>query len=147
MAAEPTSNADHYRLIRARLEHEDGLIVNRLSWLMASQSFLFTAYAIVLNGIGSATSHIAEHLQRLIHLIPLVGIAASALIFAGIFAATRAMKWLREVFRAKVPDEAALGLPPLQTPGPIAATGLAAPLILPLAFVGVWLYLLITFAR
>jgi hypothetical protein len=141
-------DAEYYALIRARLEHEDGLIVNRLSWLMASQSFLFTAYAIVLNGLSSATTRsILDHHGRLIRLIPVVGIASSALISAGIVAATRAMAWLRRQFRLRVPDEAALGLPPIQTPGPIAAAGLAAPLILPVAFVAVWVYLLVTRLR
>jgi hypothetical protein len=141
-------DAEYYALIRARLEHEDGLIVNRLSWLMASQSFLFTAYAIVLNGLSSATTRsILDHHGRLIRLIPVVGIASSALISTGIVAATRAMAWLRRQFRLRVPDEVALGLPPIQTPGPIAAAGLAAPLILPVAFVAVWLYLLVTRLR
>jgi hypothetical protein len=30
-----------YRLFRSRIEHEDNLIVQRLSWLMASQSCFF----------------------------------------------------------------------------------------------------------
>jgi hypothetical protein len=137
-------DADYYKLIRARLEHEDGLIVNRLAWLMASQSFLFTAYAIVLNGLATpAAQSILNHHARLIRLIPFVGIASSALISAGILAAIRAMAWLRGQFRSRVPDEAALGLPPIQTPRSISMMGLAAPLILPGVFVVVWLYLLV----
>jgi hypothetical protein len=152
MAGEETpgriGDAEYYALIRARLEHEDGLIVNRLAWLMASQSFLFTAYAIVLNGLASTTTQsILDHHARLIRLIPIVGIASSALISAGLLAATRAMAWLRRQFRSRVPDETALGLPPIQTPCAIAAAGLAAPLILPVVFVAVWLYLLITRLR
>ena len=42
-----------YQAIRARIEHEDGLTVNRLSWLVGSQSFLFTAYALTLNGLAA----------------------------------------------------------------------------------------------
>jgi hypothetical protein len=125
----------YYLHLRSRLEHEDGLIVNRLSWLMASESFFFTAYAIALNGAGT------PHHRRLIHLIPLVAIASSSLIFAGIVAAVRAMGWIRGLLRARIPDEAALGMPPLHTPGSVKP-GLAAPLLLPLLFVAVWLYLL-----
>ena len=126
-----------YHLLRSRLEHEDGLIVSRLAWLMASQSFLFTAYAIVLNGPGTST-----HL-RLLQLLPMVAIASSTLIFVGIFAAIRAMGWLRELLRARVPEAATLGLPPLHTPGSVKA-GLAAPVALPLIFIASWLYLLAT---
>ena len=126
-----------YQHLRARLEHEDGLIVSRLAWLMASESFLFTAYAIVLN--GQATS---RHL-RLMQLIPLVAMASSALIFIGIAAAIRSMGWLRELLRRRIPDESVLGLPPLHTPGSVKA-GLAAPVLLPLVFGAVWLYILTT---
>ena len=35
-------------LIQARLSHEDELINQRISWLVNSQSFLLTAYAIHL---------------------------------------------------------------------------------------------------
>jgi hypothetical protein len=127
-----------YSMMRARLEHEDGLIVSRLAWLMASESFLLTAYAIVLNGSGSSVH------GRLLQLIPIVAIASSALIFVGIVAAVQAMSWIRGLLRARVPDETALGLPPLHTPGWIAAAGLFAPVVLPLVFVAVWLYLLST---
>src|SRR5204862_7901857 len=88
---------EFYKLLRSRLEHEDGLIVNRLSWLVASQSFLFTAYAIVLNGLGGppGSQSVFDRQTGLLHLIPLVGIAAAALIYAGILAAIRAIVWLR----------------------------------------------------
>jgi len=69
-----------YDHLRHRIEHEDSLIVSRLAWLMASESFLFTAYAIVVNGTGTAT----DARERLIRLIAVVGIATSSLILVGI---------------------------------------------------------------
>ena len=127
----------YYHHLRARLEHEDGLIVNRLSWLMAAESFFFTAYAIALNGPATP-----QH-RRLIHLIPLVAVVSSGLIWIGIVAAVRAIRWIRGLLRARIPDEASLGMPPIHTPG-LMVPGFAAPLILPLVFVLVWLYLLVT---
>jgi len=135
---EPPDRIDdiaYYHHLRSRLEHEDGLIVNRLAWLMASESFLFTAYAIVLNGTGTPQQ------RRLTSLIPLVAIGTSVLIFVGIAAAVKAMGWIRGLLRERIPDEARLGLPPIHTPGSVKA-GLAAPLLLPAMFVVVWLYLL-----
>ena len=126
-----------YQHLRARFEHEDGLIVSRLSWLMAAESFLFTAYAIVLNG------PVSPHHGRLMWLIPLVAIVSSALIFVGIVAAVRAMGWIRGLWSAGAADRSSLGLPPLHTPGSMKA-GLAAPLLLPLVFIAVWHYLLCT---
>jgi hypothetical protein len=41
--AENISPLDRYRIFRSRIEHEDNLILQRLSWLMASQSCLLTA--------------------------------------------------------------------------------------------------------
>ena len=49
---DPISPADFYRLIRSQIEHEDNLNSQRLSWFVASQSFLFTAYAIVLSNLS-----------------------------------------------------------------------------------------------
>jgi len=126
-----------YLHLRSRMEHEDGLIVNRLSWLMASESFFFSAYAIVQNGSGSP-----QH-RRLLHLIPLVAMASSALIFVVILAAIAAQGWIRGLMKARVPDPASLGMPPLFSPVSTRAGGLTAPLILPPLFVAVWLYLLI----
>ena len=129
-------------LLRARIEHEDGLIVSRTTWLMASESFLYTAYAIALNGITTPGMANVEHQARLLKLIPLIGIACSVLILTGILAAIRAMAWLRKLYRTRVREEA--GLAPIQTPIPIVAAGLAAPVLLPSVFVVVWVYLLAT---
>lgn len=140
---EPIDPVAYYRAIRERLQHEDGLIVNRLAWLMASQSFLFTAYAIVLNGAAlPSAGRIGEHQAGLLRLLPLVGTVSTALIYAGILAAIRAMSWLADEFRKRVPDESALGLPPVYTPAPIRNFGLAAPALLPVLFLILWIYLL-----
>jgi len=124
-----------YNHLRSRVEHEDDLIVNRTLWLMAAQSFFFTAYAIAMNGPEDRRHGI------LLRLLPLVAVISSAMIFVGVAAAVRAMLWFREVLRERMPDETRLGLPPLQTPGGVNA-GLAAPLLLPPVFIVVWIYLL-----
>jgi len=127
-----------YQHLRTRLEHEDGLIVNRLAWLMAAESFFFSAYAIALNGAGT------PHHRRLIHLIPLVAMASSALIWVAIVAAARALWWIQGLIRTRVPDPAVLGLPPLHSPASMTVPGLMAPLILPPLFFTVWCYLLVS---
>ena len=47
---------DWYRTIRDQIQHEDNLIVQRLAWLMAAQSFFFTGYAIVAATLPTAAS-------------------------------------------------------------------------------------------
>jgi hypothetical protein len=39
------SEGEFYDAARRRIEQEDSLNVNRLTWLMGSQSFLFSAFA------------------------------------------------------------------------------------------------------
>ena len=73
---------ERYQVFRNRIEHEDNLIMQRLSWLMASQSFLFTAYAIVTNGLSSgplAGNVFISHLNTLARIIPIVALLNSLL--------------------------------------------------------------------
>ena len=46
---ESISGIQYYKIIRSQIEHEDNLINQRLSWFVAAQAFLFSAYAILLN--------------------------------------------------------------------------------------------------
>jgi len=126
---------DNYSLIRSRIEPEDTLMTQRLSWLIASQSFFFTAYAIVT--VNAAPGKNLHHLPV---LIPLVALISSTLIFLTIVAAILAINSLRRAYDATNPSP---DLPPLQTPIHIRLLGLTAPLLLPLLFLAVWLYLLL----
>ena len=71
MTSETTTQEISYGdAVRRQIEHEDVLIVNRLSWLIASQSFLFTAYAIMLNGpVLTRNEHFAAHGELLVKII------------------------------------------------------------------------------
>ena len=60
-----------FSLIQARLSHEDDLVNQRVSWLVNSQSFLLTAYAITLNGLAADASKPLAIVQRkLLNLLP-----------------------------------------------------------------------------
>src|SRR4051812_50213050 len=89
------SPLERYQLFRSRIEHEDNLIMQRLSWLMASQSFLFTAYAIVTNGMTTSPTSggnvFVSHLSTLARIIPIVALLNSLLILISILAALRAI--------------------------------------------------------
>lgn len=138
------SPLESYQLFRSRIEHEDNLIIQRLSWLLASQAFLFTAYAITTNGLSSVEPKVAGHFLEqsglLFRLIPTVAIGVAVLIYIGILAALRAIRQLRRLYQAQpVPPD----LPPIQTPATTRLLGLSAPLLLPLLFISVWLVLLL----
>jgi hypothetical protein len=143
IASEQISAPELYRIFRSRIEHEDDLIIQRLSWLVASQSFLFTAYAITTNSLTSldpkSAARFLEQSELLFRLIPTVAICVALLIYISILAALRAIRQIRRLYHAKsLPPE----LPPIQTSATTRLLGLSAPLLLPLLFVSVWLVLL-----
>jgi hypothetical protein len=141
---EKLSPLERYQLFRSRIEHEDNLIMQRLSWLMASQSFLFTAYAIVTNGlstsIGGSGNVYVNRLTVLVEIIPVVALLNSLLILVSIAGALKAVRELRCRYRQQAEI---LELLPLQTSRVARVLGLSAPIILPLLFLTVWLFLLL----
>ena len=140
---ENISPLERYQLFRNRIEHEDNLVMQRLSWLMASQSFLFTAFAIVTNGLSGLPSSggntFVGRLQTLTEIIPVVALVNSLLIFVSILAALKAITELRREY-LRQPE--LLKTLPLQTSRVARAAGLSAPVLLPLLFFAVWLFLL-----
>lgn len=140
---ESLSPLERYQVFRSRIEHEDNLIMQRLSWLMASQSFLFTAYAIVTNGLANPpptgpNPHVI-HLRTLIRIIPIVALLNSLLIAISITAAIVAINHLRRSYQNQ---PGTLQVVPLQTTLGTRVMGLSAPVLLPLLFLSVWLFLL-----
>src|SRR4051812_34673596 len=137
------SPLERYQLFRSRIEHEDNLIMQRLSWLMASQSFLFTAYAIVTNGMTTSPmtggNLFVGRLLTLARIIPVVALVNSLLIFVSITAALKAIRELRHSYRL-LPET--FDVIPLQTSKSARVLGLSAPVLLPLLFLAVWLFLL-----
>ena len=138
------SPLERYQIFRNRIEHEDNLIMQRLSWLMASQSFLFTAYAIVTNGLTTSPATggnmFVNHLLTLARIIPVVALLNSLLILVSILAALKAIRELRHGYQHQ-PET--LEVIPLQTSKIARTLGLSAPVLLPLLFLSVWLFLLL----
>ncbi len=138
------SDAEYYRLIRPQIEFEDGLITQRLSWFVAAQSFLFTAYAITLNAPQVAAEEIFRDQQhRVYHLIPVVAVASGVLIYLAIVAGVLAQARLRRFLKEHVTAEKLLDFPPIQGMLETRVLGMAAPLGLPLVFVAVWIFLFV----
>src|SRR5476651_1305004 len=92
---------EFYHLVRSQIEHEDNLNSQRLSWFVASQSFLFTAYAIVVSNLSPGRlPWVEEQISLLILLIPLLAILTCVLIYATILAGSAAMRNLRADYSA-----------------------------------------------
>lgn len=81
---------------RARIEHEDHLVNHRMSWLVGSQSFLFAADVVLVNGpIYSGiqgTSPYVDIASSLLYFIPLIGIVIGVCSFVGVLAAFFAIR-------------------------------------------------------
>jgi hypothetical protein len=90
--SQSVSPADWYRTIRDQIQHEDNLIVQRLSWLMAAQSFFFTGYAIIANASPQARSPLlAKQQDLLFNIIPAVACISDVLIFCSVIAGVLAL--------------------------------------------------------
>lgn len=66
-------------------EHE--LINRRLSWLLTSQSILFAAMALVVDGVDlSIKDNLSARSEEFIKVIPIMGAVISLSIFSGVLA-------------------------------------------------------------
>ena len=134
------SETERYRLVRQQIEHEDNLISQRLSWLLGSQSFLFTAYAISLNGPSQIrTKPYESTVTLLILLLPIVSIVSALLIWVAVLAGMWTMYKLRHGFRF----DDLHGLPSVQSTGGALVMGQFAPVFIPALFVVIWFLLMI----
>ncbi len=142
---EPLSPTECYHILRGQVEHEDSLTTQRLSWLLAAQSFLFSAYAIVLNGPNELTNRfIAAQRGWLLTAIPALGLSSATLIYVSILAGVAALFGLHRQARAVCAAAWEGGsFPPLQRPFLIRLGGLASPLLVPPIFAAVWLFLML----
>jgi hypothetical protein len=120
--------------------HEDNLLNQRLSWILTSQSFLLTGYAILLNAPAALQSETyARHHRLLMELIPLSGVVTVFLIWAAIIAALLAMRDLRARTEAHPGFESSH----IQGRPMTRSLGMAAPTLIPVVFLVSWLVIIL----
>jgi hypothetical protein len=108
---------------------EDGLINNRLGWLLASESLLFAGYAAIV----SSDKLTDEHVVRLTTPLLIVGITVAVLIFLSILAAVLAN--VHNWHKLNKPDQkVSLGVYP-----PSTTTAWVATCLIPLTFATGWI--------
>ena len=132
---------DRLEALRRQIEHEDDLINQRLSWLVASQAFLLTAFAISLNApqIPRSAGYAASS-QMLVRLLPVAGIACILILGLTVCGAIWSMAELRELAGRKAgPDDL-----PIHSRPAIRRLGLAAPVAIPCVFLILWISLIST---
>lgn len=105
----------YYEMLRKQIEHEDNLCNNRMTWLIALQAFLFSAYGFSL---GAEANTKPENLQflSLIHQarfwFAILGVSSSLAILAALFAAILSVGRLVDKWY-KFPDESVNEFPPI----------------------------------
>jgi hypothetical protein len=76
--------------IRRRIEHEDNLLNQRVSWIVSSQAFLLTGYAILLNApIESRNEHHAPRPRAPLEAHSITSISITLLLWTAMFPASR----------------------------------------------------------
>lgn len=126
--------------VRKRIEHEDNLLNQRVSWIVSSQAFLLTGYAILLNAPLELRTqqHVRDH-GLLMKLIPTTSVGVTVLLWLSILAGIRAMRDLRKCAASHPGFEASH----IQGGTWTRRLGLAAPTLVPLVFLITWLLLLL----
>jgi hypothetical protein len=126
-------------LLKERLDRENDLIIQRTAWVVGSQAFLFTAYAVSLAAPArAATPELGAKSRLLVHLIPWVSLVSLSLLLVTIVAGVAAWFHLRG-HRHRL--DAVASVPET---GPILRiAGLTAPLFVPVAFLVTWIAILL----
>ena len=124
---------------RGRLNEENFLVVQRVSWLLVSQSFLFIVYATLV--VAKPSPSRQEQAMRLFYAIPSLGIVIVTGVYASILAALLSIRALRREFDLLEPEKA----DPLDTiPNrSIRVMGTIAAHVPPIAIGVTWIWLLL----
>jgi hypothetical protein len=124
-----------FSLIQARLSHEDDLVNQRVSWLVNSQSFLLTAYAITLNGLAADASKPLAIVQRkLLNLLPVVGVVCVVLVSIALLGGLSAIGELRRYASTNYAKDRLFLIAKPTT----QFLGVSAPILIPLVFLVIW---------
>jgi hypothetical protein len=96
-------NTQVWQFTRAKIEHEQKWIQQRVSWNLASTSFLLGAYVALLNGVDS-TGPVSWLTPLLLIGIPILGVVFSTFVLAGLSAAWVSQRSAVKDWRRLVPD-------------------------------------------
>lgn len=140
----PTSSAELYRIIRERIDYEENLLNQRVIWLIFSQSFLVSAYAIMLNSPPEPKSPMYGDLQSsLIWLLPSLALLVSIIVYMSVISALYHIAELGKSFESYPKDDTIERFPAMNDTSFIRRLGGLPPILVPLLFIGTWIFLLI----
>ena len=145
MSTSDTSQAGHlslrdYHYLREEIRHQDNLINARLSWLVSSQSFLLSGFAVALSGSARSLLPIYAKLNViLVASLPVAGLVTDLASYLTIWAAILRMKEIRKIAGTSHPAH----LPAVQAETFTPRLGLAGSVLIPVVFFVVWVTIII----
>jgi hypothetical protein len=89
--------------IGVAIDKELTLINERMTWLVVSESFMFSAFTVAV-----ANQEKAIVLNTVVYLMPSIGFLMALLVYPGLLAAHFTAKWLKEErhrFELRLPDD------------------------------------------
>ncbi len=120
----------YYEYLSQQIEREDGLVNNRLTWMVTTQGLLFAAIALVARN-DTTNSNLIKVLTK---WLPVTGMFLSAVCFFGVLGATKAIYDLMKEWKLLSYDGG-----PRPFGGTIAALlGLVLRFSLPILLFAVW---------
>ena len=125
-------------VLRQRLDRENELLVHRTAWVVGSQAFLFSAYSMAVNGHPAAAVEVVRQSRLLATAIPWVAVIALVLLNISIAGNLAALIHLRR----QVDEDCDARMRVLLISASARIAGMAAPVLIPVAFLVTWLILI-----
>lgn len=134
MGLDGASDFERTKFICERLDYENSLLVQRTSWIVASQAFLVSAFALCV--IGTSNPHHATTLELMVKLLPWTSIVSLGAFYITISGGLVAMYHLQQIVHARLGDGWEHLL--VETRAVPRYAGLVAPVAVPAVFLVTW---------
>ena len=122
---------DEYVLLREEIRHQDNLINARLSWLVSSQAFLLSGFAVTLNGTAQPLLPVFAKVNVVLFAaLPVGGLVTDIASYLTIWAAIRRMTTIRNLVHGYHPTQ----LPTVQADAFDRRLGLTGAALIPIIF-------------
>jgi hypothetical protein len=125
-----------YVFLREEIRHQDNLINARLSWLVSSQSFLLSGFAVTLAASAGSLPLVNAKVSSVLSAsLPVAGLVTVVASYLTIWAAIVRMARIRELAHGSHPEH----LPTVQAEVGTRLRGFAGAVLIPVVFLVVWL--------
>jgi hypothetical protein len=137
-------NADIYKVTRAQIEHLDNTLSQRIVWLVLSQSFFVSGYAILITG-NPNDPHSVSMQHILLILFPIISMIMVLFSFFDIVAGAIYIKRLSAFFKRQLQENhASIHYPPLAGEKMLNQFKNLSTYTVPFVFIVFWIYVLLS---